>query len=155
MNENNKKISFYLNRTKAPLGENKKINNESESLALKRKNPAKSIILKQSTTTKLNTDVKNPDKLTNAHHQAMDNIFGPSKKDNAVGLMMSTINKRAKEDKDGSQTSWLVGVARYAFEDKVGSGTFGVVHKARDKKTLEVVAIKRVFQDKKYKNREL
>lgn len=47
----------------------------------------------------------------------------------------------------------MVGINRYAFEDKVGSGTFGVVHKARDKKTLEVVAIKKVFQDKKYKNR--
>jgi hypothetical protein len=50
--------------------------------------------------------------------------------------MTHTINKRAKEDKEGNQTSRLVGVARYAFEDKVGSGTFGVVHKARDKKTL-------------------
>lgn len=30
----------------------------------------------------------------------------------------------------------LQGVGRYAFEDKVGAGTFGVVHKARDKKTL-------------------
>jgi len=29
MNENNKKISFYLNKTKVPLAENKKINNES------------------------------------------------------------------------------------------------------------------------------
>ena len=47
------------------------------------------------------------------------------------------------------------GVNRYAFEDKVGNGTFGIVHKARDKRTLEVVAIKRVYQDKKYKNREL
>jgi serine/threonine-protein kinase MDS1/RIM11 len=49
----------------------------------------------------------------------------------------------------------LTGAARYAFEDKVGNGTFGIVHKARDKRTLETVAIKRVFQDKKYKNREL
>ena len=30
----------------------------------------------------------------------------------------------------------MVGAARYMFEDKVGNGTFGVVHKARDKKTL-------------------
>lgn len=29
------------------------------------------------------------------------------------------------------------------------------MHKARDKKTLETVAIKKVYQDKKYKNREL
>lgn len=48
-----------------------------------------------------------------------------------------------------------MGAARYVFEDKVGNGTFGIVHKARDKRTLEVVAVKRVFQDKKYKNREL
>ena len=44
---------------------------------------------------------------------------------------------------------------RYEWEVKVGSGTFGTVHKARDKKTLETVAIKKVFQDRKYKNREL
>lgn len=37
----------------------------------------------------------------------------------------------------------------------MGSGTFGTVHKARDKKTLETVAIKKVYQDRKYKNREL
>lgn len=36
----------------------------------------------------------------------------------------------------------------------MGSGTFGVVYKGRNKTTLEVVAIKKVFQDKKYKNRE-
>lgn len=29
------------------------------------------------------------------------------------------------------------------------------MHKARDRKTLDVVAIKKVFQDKNYKNREL
>jgi len=38
-------------------------------------------------------------------------------------------------------------------EKKVGSGTFGTVHKARDKKTLDIVAIKKVYQDKNYKNR--
>jgi serine/threonine protein kinase len=37
----------------------------------------------------------------------------------------------------------------------VGSGTFGTVFKVRDKKTLEIVAIKKVYQDKNYKNREL
>lgn len=36
----------------------------------------------------------------------------------------------------------------------MGSGTFGVVYKGRNKMNLEVVAIKKVFQDKKYKNRE-
>ena len=47
----------------------------------------------------------------------------------------------------------LEGENRYEIEDKVGSGTFGVVSRARDKKTLEIVAIKKVFQDRRYKNR--
>lgn len=45
------------------------------------------------------------------------------------------------------------GAQKYTFDEKVGSGTFGVVYKGRNKTTLEVVAIKKVFQDKKYKNR--
>jgi serine/threonine protein kinase len=54
-----------------------------------------------------------------------------------------------------NQTNELKGEARYQQDKKVGSGTFGTVFKARDKKTLDVVAIKKVFQDKNYKNREL
>lgn len=41
-------------------------------------------------------------------------------------------------------------------EDKViGNGTFGVVFQAVDPDTGKVVAVKKVFQDKRYKNREL
>lgn len=43
---------------------------------------------------------------------------------------------------------------KYLFEEVVGSGTFGVVYKGRNKDTLDVVAVKKVLQDKKYKNRE-
>jgi hypothetical protein len=34
-----------------------------------------------------------------------------------------------------------------------GKGTFGVVYFGRDKETSEKIAVKKVFQDKKYKNR--
>ena len=37
----------------------------------------------------------------------------------------------------------------------VGSGSFGVVYKSKVNETGEVVAIKKVLQDKRYKNREL
>lgn len=37
----------------------------------------------------------------------------------------------------------------------IGQGTFGQVFKGRLKQTGEIVAIKRVMQDKKYKNREI
>ena len=37
----------------------------------------------------------------------------------------------------------------------VGSGTFGVVYKSKVNETGEVIAIKKVLQDKRYKNREL
>lgn len=43
----------------------------------------------------------------------------------------------------------------YNAEKIVGSGTFGVVYQASCVETGERVAIKKVFQDKKYKNREL
>ena len=65
------------------------------------------------------------------------------------------MHRKDREERESKESSRLAGAARYAFEDKVGNGTFGIVHKARDKRTLETVAIKRVFQDKKYKNREL
>ena len=43
----------------------------------------------------------------------------------------------------------------YLTEKVIGSGTFGVVYKAKVKETGQIVAIKKVLQDKRYKNREL
>ena len=37
----------------------------------------------------------------------------------------------------------------------LGKGTFGIVYRAKEEKSDEFIAIKRVFQDKEYKNREL
>ena len=43
----------------------------------------------------------------------------------------------------------------YNADKVVGNGTFGVVYQATVAETGETVAIKKVFQDKRYKNREL
>lgn len=87
--------------------------------------------------------------MSHAHRVAIDKIFHNKKDQPSISLYRKEKDEKEKESKQ------FTGINRYAFEDKVGNGTFGVVHKARDKKTLEVVAIKKVFQDKKYKNREL
>jgi len=43
----------------------------------------------------------------------------------------------------------------YNAEKVLGSGSFGIVYQARVVETNDSVAIKKVFQDKRYKNREL
>lgn len=43
----------------------------------------------------------------------------------------------------------------YTATEIIGSGSFGVVYKANVAETGETVAIKKVFQDRRYKNREL
>ena len=56
-------------------------------------------------------------------------------------------NKTQEQKKDQDYT--------YTANQIVGSGSFGVVYQATIAETGEVVAIKKVFQDKRYKNREL
>jgi serine/threonine protein kinase len=43
----------------------------------------------------------------------------------------------------------------YNAERVVGNGSFGVVFQATENETGNKVAIKKVYQDKRYKNREL
>lgn len=62
---------------------------------------------------------------------AIDKIFGNKRDQPSLSM-----NKKDREDKEVKESSRMVGAARYMFEDKVGNGTFGIVHKARDKKTL-------------------
>ena len=43
----------------------------------------------------------------------------------------------------------------YTLIKPTGNGAFGMVYKAKDNKNGKIVAIKKVFQDQRYKNREL
>ena len=52
-----------------------------------------------------------------------------------------------------NDSSKLTGEGRYEFHGLAGKGTFGVVYTGKDKQTGQKIAIKKVFQDKKYKNR--
>jgi glycogen synthase kinase 3 beta len=38
---------------------------------------------------------------------------------------------------------------------QIGEGTFGIVYKGKLKRNGEIVAIKKVLQDSRYKNREI
>lgn len=58
-----------------------------------------------------------------------------------------------EDAKDGE--SQLEPNFNYTANQVIGSGSFGVVYKATIAETGEFVAIKKVFQDKRYKNREL
>lgn len=57
------------------------------------------------------------------------------------------------EDADDSESTCQP--FTYTIEKVVGNGSFGVVYQAVIAETSETVAIKKVFQDKRYKNREL
>merc|ERR1711988_1339902 len=56
--------------------------------------------------------------------------------------------RKSGDDKDSQ-------VISYSADKVVGNGSFGVVFKATKVDTGEVVAIKKVLQDKRFKNREL
>jgi serine/threonine protein kinase len=56
---------------------------------------------------------------------------------------------------DGSSSAITEQNISYSAERIIGNGSFGVVFEAKVVETGEVVAIKKVLQDKRFKNREL
>ena len=100
---------------------------------------------KYSVTRKMTTEPENSKRLNKSQKNAAQKVF-----------QYEPIKKRVDRTIDGVPSSrQMIGKDRYAFDAEIGNGTFGTVFQARDKKTLETVAIKKVYQDKKYKNREL
>jgi len=71
-----------------------------------------------------------------------------SAKGGQVGGKSAAGGKKSGDDKDSQ-------VISYSADKVVGNGSFGVVFKATKVDTGEVVAIKKVLQDKRFKNREL
>lgn len=61
---------------------------------------------------------------------------------------MENKDKKSEEKIENDKTT-------YTVSGVVGNGSFGTVYKAKDTKTGQTVAIKKVFQDRRFKNREL
>ncbi|DBA78605.1 hypothetical protein WJX77_008465 [Trebouxia sp. C0004] len=112
--------------------------------------------------------------------QATGTSYQPtSSKGNAEALPQSLTQLRLKEEKDGKEAVYEGRVVEgdpsvcghvisttasggsnrqsinYSTERVVGNGSFGVVFQATCLETGETVAIKKVLQDKRFKNREL
>lgn len=93
---------------------------------------------------KLITEPENLKRLNKSEKSAAERLFNQEPIKKKIDRTLNDVEITSRQ---------LVGKDRYAFDGQIGNGTFGTVFQARDKKTLETVAIKKVFQDKKYKNR--
>ena len=76
-------------------------------------------------------------------------------------LLFTTLNQNYGDEKAGGKPpanqkgiSEEDGSGSYEWIKIIGQGTFGIVYKAQSKEDNKVVAIKKVFQDPKYSNRE-
>merc|ERR1719313_2880052 len=66
--------------------------------------------------------------------------------------MSGAVKPASGAKKSGDDKSEVIS---YSADKVIGNGSFGVVFKATKVDTGEVVAIKKVLQDKRFKNREL
>jgi len=75
----------------------------------------------------------------------------------ASGNSANGLKFKEGEKIQGTSDQGASGRASYTYnaERVLGSGSFGIVYQAQVVETGESVAIKKVFQDKRYKNREL
>ena len=82
-----------------------------------------------------------------------------AKRKAALAASTSTTSSPATPLPSNASTTKKVGdktqAISYAAERVIGSGSFGVVYQASIVETAEVVAIKKVLQDRRFKNREL
>ena len=75
---------------------------------------------------------------------------------NGMGISLTRDNRQEKPEKQEKvEKASQEPDKNYKIQETAGKGTFGVVYKATSLITGEPVAIKKVLQDKRYKNREL
>merc|ERR1719471_1271787 len=63
--------------------------------------------------------------------------------------------EESSRQKDATDSSKRTKSVKYSAERVIGNGSFGIVYQAIVNDTKEMVAIKKVLQDRRYKNREL
>eukprot|EP00347_Sterkiella_histriomuscorum_P014901 403359081 len=107
---------------------------------------------KSSIETRSNRDKSKPQKNAKNQEQIQQQVKEPER---IKGR--NEKNNEKNQAKMNQQTKHSKGIQRefYKCEKIVGQGAFGVVFKAKCLETNETVAVKKVLQDKKYKNREL
>jgi serine/threonine protein kinase len=86
----------------------------------------------------------------------------PKRRQEGAAISIANPTQRHREDTVGKPTQQLRASEEqkgpnftYNADRVIGNGSFGVVYQATIAETGETVAIKKVFQDRRYKNREL
>lgn len=82
---------------------------------------------------------------------------GKDRSSSDMRAVQSSLNNQKFVEGQGSEGQDTAKRASFTYnaERVLGSGSFGIVYQAQVVETGESVAIKKVFQDKRYKNREL
>ena len=93
--------------------------------------------------------MKEQNKSNSSRKSAIHNVSAASvmRRGGELSDSMSRLSLEERKGRSGNFT--------YNADRVIGSGTFGVVYKATVAETGETVAIKKVYQDRRYKNREL
>lgn len=92
------------------------------------------------------------EKLASLAEQAGNGGAGTDSLSQSIGGLTIDEEKKRSDDKAGQTKKKAIS---YAAERVIGNGSFGVVYQATVIDTGETVAIKKVLQDKRFKNREL
>jgi glycogen synthase kinase 3 beta len=131
------------------IGSNYSSNSNQISSILKTGTSKKNVTLsgKIEVTSSNNQTIKKIEK-SSAENQIKDQNSLNIKNSDKNQISQITQNLKLKEKETKTNLA-------YTATQIIGSGSFGVVYQAINQETNEIVAIKKVFQDPRYKNREL